>query len=292
MKISPRLLVVLACAWCGLPLLYLLTRPETRVLELAPVYVTRGLLLLIGWGLWRRHSWPKGIAVALALLLTLVAAAMFRLDAQQYDLLAAAVSQRSWALYRDNASNLGGDNPLGLALVLTAWCWFIAIVSFRVKRAAPFSEDVSRSFSERDAGENRVIRIVVAALLAWILVLPPVLNLVRPLRELSPGVWTSDAAHLRFKLTGSERGRLLPRDLPVIDALDADLARIVAGGEPEGARISQTPIVTGDVTYFRDGLESYMLTVSRPHGKITEIAVHFDRRSLRDVVGDRTIQLR
>jgi hypothetical protein len=292
MKITARFLVVLACAWCALPLLHYLTQPHSRVLEFVPVLLdaSRVVLILVGWGAWSRRAWTAGVALVLALLSTLVTLVVFHLAPEVRATLVQAVQQISLSRHQNYELDMVVEGLTGQSLALVAWIWAIAIVSFRVKRVAVSREDVSRSFSERSAGENRLIRNGLLAMLAWLFIVPPVLNLVRPLREVRHGTWTSDAAHARYALTSAQREALSPGALAVVADLDVDLSRIAAGGEPVRLQAKPGP-VTDSVMYIDSS--AYAVTAYRLHGKLTQMDVWFYVPELRTQLGPaRVILLR
>lgn len=292
MKMTPRLLLVLACAWGGLPLLQLATQPGTRVLAPVPLLLdaARVLLLLMAWGAWSRRAWIKRLAVALAIAATLVAAALFRLEREVWDVLAAAVARQPLPRGSvDDAMDIVTTGLLGQALMFAAATWAIAVVSLRVTPASA-GNMASRGAVSPEPGENRLIRIGLAALLAWVLVLPPVLDVLWPLRELRHGLWTADASHARVELGDAQRQSIPPADQAVVNELNADLARIVAGDDPAYVHTSPA-IVSTDTRYIGDA-STYMLTVSRPNGRITSIDIWFYRKALREQLGPRTILLR
>jgi hypothetical protein len=240
MKITPRLLVVLACAWCGLPLLRIAFHPVAFLgaWTHAPVSmafdVTRALLLAIGWGAYMRRSWIARLSLGLAIGWSLLAG-VFVLATPMGWYGVGILFDFGHSLApagRGDAVAAGIAGLVGDALGLVAWTWAIALVSQRSKPAQATSEMVSRSFSSRDASENRLVHLGLGGILAWLLVWPLLINPVSPLRQLGPGTWTTDAEHARIVLTDAQRQVLSPESLRVVDDINDDLAHIAAGQPP------------------------------------------------------------
>ena len=156
-----------------------------------------------------------------------------------------------------------------------------------MKPAQEGGEMVSRSFSSRDASENRPVFIGLGLIAGWILVWPLAVNVLSPLRELRPGTWTSDAAHVRVVLTDAQRQALSPEDLRVVDDINDDLAHIATGQSP-----LHSIARPGSTVYESRTASAYYLNVYGPAGTLAQIDVRFYGDSLRNGVGARTFLLR
>jgi hypothetical protein len=295
MKITPRLLIVLACAWCSLPLLWIVLRPTAFLYGWAhaPLTLIFGLarvtFLAIGWAAYARRQWGKRLAMGLAIAWTLLVGLLVvftPFGMVGFAMLLGPLAGHATLLPDDTVARGMAGMTAG-ALALAAWAWLVAILSRRLKPAQANSEMASRSFSSRDGAENRLIWIGLALLAAWMLAWPLVHDLMSPLREIRPGTWTTDAAHARVVLTDAQRQALSPENLRIVDDINDDVAHIAAGQQPLHSRAR-----AGSTVYESNAAPAYYLNVYRAAGKLSQIDVRFYGDALSNGVGARTFLLR
>ncbi len=294
MKITPRLLVILACAWCGLPLLGIALHPVdyVRLWTQAPlnvvIVIVRMAFLAIGWGAYARRDWVRRAATALAIGWTAVMGALAAFT--PFGMLAIMLVARSVSsLFKDDAATAGIATLVAAFWGLLAWAWVVAIGARRLRPEQPDSPKVLRSVASRDVGENRLVYGGVALIAAWLIVWPFVHDAVSPLREIRPGMWTSDAAHARVLLTDAQRQAMSPADLHVVDDINDDIAHILAAQPPTHSSIE----VHGPSTWYtaEPGHAWYIVAHSRDGG-VAQVNVEFYNGDLAHRIGGRTILIR
>ena len=294
MKMTSRLVVVLACAWCGLPLLGIALHPAAYLslwtqapLNLADVAV-RLAFAVIGWGAYARRGWTKRAAMALAIAWTVAMVALAVLT--PFGLFSIAMVARSTSPVLTGGALVDGVGTLVLNFWrLLAWSWAVAIASRRLRSEAVDEPMVSRSFNSRSSGEDRLIQAGAALILAWVVAWPLVHNLTSPLRELRQGFWTSDAAHARIVLTEAQRRALPPQALQVVDDINDDIASILAG---QPTRHSLAKRYDASTWFTAEPGHAWYITAYSRDGRIAQLDLRFYRDDLRIGIGERTIVIR
>lgn len=285
MKITPRLLVILACAWCGLPLLDIALHPAAYLrfwtqapLNLAPV-LARAAFLAIGWGAYARRGWIGRASLGLAIAWTAITAALAVLT--PFGLMSIAlVARHSSSILRGDAVTAGVDALVMGFWSLLAWSWVVAVVARR-QRPAPAGAVV--------AGENHLVHGGIALILAWLFAWPLVHDWLTPLREIRTGYWTSDTAHARVVLTDAQREALSPQEIQVVDDINDEIGHIVAGQPPTHSRLE---VHAHSAWYTATPVATWFITTYARDGKVSQIDVRFYNGDLDKKIGGRTFAVR
>jgi hypothetical protein len=276
MKITFRQLVVIACAWCAMPLLGVVLDPagQLRIWTLSllneSVVAVRFALLVIGAGAFARAAWVRPVAMANAVACTVLLVA-----------LGIAATIRPAAFF-----------PLEIVATPIAGSWVVALAARRLRVAQAPAAQASRSFSSSETGENRLIWGGVALIAAWVLVWPRLVDHSSPLREVSATVWKSDASHVRVVIPEGQRSRMSPQQLRIVDDINVDIGRIAAGQPPVHAEATERH---GDSTKFIVRMQDsawYLMAYSQD-GKVVQINLgFFNAPDLVDRIGERQFLLR
>lgn len=285
MKITPRLLVVLVCAWCGLPLVWIVARPAATLQEwtsaplLLIIDAVRATFVAIGWAAFAHRALAKGLSMVLAVAWTAIVgllAVLAPFGTVGILLLLQSLSGTRGVLSNDAVAGVM-QATMASALALLAWAWLVAILARRLEPGT----------AKRAAPENRMIGIGLAVVAAWTLAWPLVHRMIEPLREIRPGLWVTDAAHARIVLTPAQRQALSPQDAGVVDDVNDDVAHIAAGQAP-----LHSTAKPGSHFFESNARSAYFLIAYSSNGKPSQIDVRFYKDALQLGVGGRTFLLR
>lgn len=289
MKITPRFLVILVCAWCGLPLLGIVLHPVAYLhfwtqapLNLVSV-IARTALIAIGWGAYVRRDWVGRASIALAI--TWTAVVLLLAVFTPFGMLSITLAIRSiGSLFKDDAAITSIATLVTEFWSLLTWSWAAAIVSRRLRSAPADSPIGSRTFASDYTGENRLVYSGVALILSWLFVWPFVHDLASPLREVRPGTWITDAPHARVVLTTAQRQQASSTTLQAVAEINDEIVNILTGKAPAHSTRKDYGISS---RYMATRRQTWELVCFAADQNISQIEVVFYDDRLRQEIGER-----